>query len=383
MKLATRMLSFFIAAAMLCLLAPAAWAGGTETELPEEDEPILVADEDGFTEIVNALIREFGREADDYCGISVGFCYTKTNEALFYYGDEWYYTASVFKLPLMMMLANDVLNGENPIGDYAGGPDEVLRECLVNSDNTRAFTTASYFYTWPKVRENEQKLAGWTDDELPEGFLSWEETPKYSCRFLIDILRELYANSDQYPSVIDYMSQAQPGEFLRQNELTDLVIAQKFGSLTIGGEQVNHIAGIVYTDTPILITVMTRDFGYYYAKAFCGRLCEELVSYSAELDQRYAEKEEQIEQEKLAEQLALAEVQKAEAEREAAEKAAAEKAAAEESARLEAENAAKAREEARNRTMIFALLIACAVLAAAAAFFARHRKKKHSGRHGK
>lgn len=381
MKLATRMLSFFIAAAILFLLAPAAWAEGTETELPEEDEPILVADEEAFTEIVNALIREFGREADDYCGISVGFCYTKTNEALFYYGDEWYYTASVFKLPLMMMLANDVLNGENPIGDYAGGPDEVLRECLVNSDNTRAFVTASYYYTWPRVRENEQKLAGWTDDELPEGFLSWEETPKYSCRFLIDILRELYANSDQYPSVIDYMSQAQPGEFLRQNELTDLVIAQKFGSLTIGGEQVNHIAGIVYTDTPILVTVMTRDFGYYYAKAFCGRLCEELVSYSAELDQRYAEKEEQIEQieqEKLAEQLALAEVQKAEAEREAAEKA-----AAEENARLAAENAAKAREEARNRTVFFALLIACAVLAAAAAFFARHRKKKHSGRHRK
>lgn len=378
MKFAKRMLSFFVAAVMLLLLAPAAWAEGTETELPEEDEPILVADEEGFTEIVNALIQEFGRDADDYCGISVGFCYTKTNEALFYYGDEWYYTASVFKLPLMMMLANDVLNGENPIGGYSNGPDEVLRECLVNSDNTRAFVTASYYYTWPKVRENEQKLAGWTEEQLPEGFLRWEETPKYSCRFLIDILRELYANPDQYPSVIDYMSQAQPGEFLRQNDLTDIVIAQKFGSLTIRDEQVNHIAGIVYTDTPILITVMTRDFGYYYVKAFCGRLCEELVAYSAQLDQRYAEKEEQREQEKLSEQLALAEVQKAEAEREAAEKA-----AAEESARLEAENAAKAREDARNRTVLFALLIACVVLAAAAVFFARHRKKKHSGKHGK
>ena len=144
MKFSKRMLSFFVAAVMLLLLAPAAWAEGTETELPEEDEPILVADEEGFTEIVNALIQEFGRDADDYCGISVGFCYTKTNEALFYYGDEWYYTASVFKLPLMMMLANDVLNGENPIGGYSNGPDEVLRECLVNSDNTRAFVTASY-----------------------------------------------------------------------------------------------------------------------------------------------------------------------------------------------------------------------------------------------
>ena len=378
MKFAKRLLSSFIAAAMLYLLAPAAWAEEQETELPKEDEPILVVNEEEFTETIESLIREYGRETDDYCGISVGFCYTKTNEAVFYYGDEWYYTASVFKLPLMMMLANDVLNGENPIGNYAGGPDEVLRECLVNSDNTRAFTTASYFYTWPKVRENEQKLAGWTDDELPEGFLSWEETPKYSCRFLIDILRELYANTDQYPSVIDYMTQAQPGEFLRQNELTDLVIAQKYGTLSIRGEQMNHIAGIVYTDTPILVTVMTRNFGYHLTKAFCGDLCERLVSYTAELDQLYAEKEEQIEQEKLSEQLALAEVQKAEAEREAAEKA-----AAEESARLEAENAAKAREEARNRTMIFALLIACAVLAAAAVFFSRHRKKKHSGRHGK
>ena len=72
--------------------------------------------------IAHALIREFGRDADDYCGISVGFCYTKTNEALFYYGDEWYYTASVFKLPLMMMLANDVLNGEKP--KYDGQREE-------------------------------------------------------------------------------------------------------------------------------------------------------------------------------------------------------------------------------------------------------------------
>lgn len=375
MRHGKRVISSFLAAAAAVMLVPAAFAENSEPDIQTDVETIRVVEEEAFTNIVTSLLQEFGVGTEGYAGISVGFCYTKTNEAVFYYGDEWYYTASVFKLPLMMMLANDVLNGENPIGDYAGGPDEVLRECLVNSDNTRAFVTASYYYTWPRVRENEQKLSGWTEDQLPEGFLQWEETPKYSCRFLIDILRELYANSDQYPSVIDYMSQAQPGEFLRQNDLTDIVIAQKFGSLTIGGEQVNHIAGIVYTDTPILVTVMTRDFGYYYAKAFCGRLCEELVSYSAELDQLYAEKEEQMEQEKLAEQLALAEVQKAEAEREAAEKA-----AAEESARLEAENAAKMQAEHRQRIAAAASVIGCVAVAAVAALLLL-RKKRKKGRH--
>lgn len=373
MKQIKRMISFFMAAAMVFLLMPTALADNTETGLPEEDEPILVLDEEAFTDIVTSLLQEYGRETDDFSGISVGFCYTKTNEAAFYYGDEWYYSASLFKVPLMMMLANDVLNGENPIGNYAGGPDEVLRECLVNSNNTRAFGTASDFYTWPKVRENEQKLAGWTEDELPERFFEWEEAPKYSCRFMIDILRELYAHSDQYPSVIDYMSQAQPGEYLRQNDLTDIVIAQKYGALTLRNEQVNHIAGIVYSDTPILITVMTRNVGYHYAKSFCGKLCEKLVSYSAELDQLYAQKEEEIEQQKqLAEQQA----------REAAEREAAEKAAAEESARLAAENAARAREEARNKTLLFAALAACAVVICAVVFFSCRRKKKKTGSSG-
>ena len=84
MKQIKRMISFFMVTAMAFLLMPTALADNTETGLPEEDEPILVLDEEAFTDIVTSLLQEYGRETDDFSGLSVGFCCTKTNEAAVY-----------------------------------------------------------------------------------------------------------------------------------------------------------------------------------------------------------------------------------------------------------------------------------------------------------
>ena len=364
MRLAMSALKKIISAVLiLSLLCSFQTAFADNSEEAAEEEGIRVLDEDEFNSIVESAMDEYDPSGKIHTQeVSVGFCYTKTDEDVYYCGDTWYYTASLVKLPLMMMVANDVLNGTYTLGNYADGPEELMRLCLVYSDNTRALYTERA-YTWPVVRANEQKLSGWATEDLPDRFLDRLDDGKYSCRFMIDILRELYSNSDQYPSVIDYMTQANPDEFLRQNDL-DIVIAQKYGSYTDSSICVNHIAGIVYSDTPLLITVMTDGLGYNGAKSLCGRLCKKLVEYSAELDERYEQKQAEIELKKQQEE---------------------EKARQEEARRAELEKAAMTPTPApveeietveKNNTALIAAGVAVpalAVMAAAFIFGRRHR----------
>ena len=257
---------------------------------PETDEApapeISVVNTDEFIAIIDSLLEENGLAGKDK--VSVGFEYTKTGETAFYNGDAWYYTASLFKLPLGMMLAHDVMNGEDPTGTYAGGVDNVQWEMLVHSANKISYTVASFYYGWDKVRQNEMALSGWSEDELPERFLKATSYQEYSCRFLTSILEELYFNADQYPGVIDLLKEASPGEFLKKNDL-DIPVAQKYGAFSENNTIVDHITGIVYTDTPILVTVLTKNIGYNSASALSGKICEQLVAYTKELDAAYDE----------------------------------------------------------------------------------------------
>ena len=41
-----------------------------------------------------------------------GYCYLETGDEYFYNGDTWYYPGSVYKVPLMMLIAEKVSSGE-------------------------------------------------------------------------------------------------------------------------------------------------------------------------------------------------------------------------------------------------------------------------------
>lgn len=43
---------------------------------------------------------------------SLGFCYTATGDEWYYNGDEWFYPASMYKVPLIMLLSERVKSGE-------------------------------------------------------------------------------------------------------------------------------------------------------------------------------------------------------------------------------------------------------------------------------
>ena len=100
-----------IAAMLVCLLLlPCASAFAEESETAAENPGLI--DPNALQAILDAYLASHpGLELNDYRQISVGFCYTETGETWVSNPDHWYYSASLYKVPLMMILAKQEHDG--------------------------------------------------------------------------------------------------------------------------------------------------------------------------------------------------------------------------------------------------------------------------------
>ena len=94
-----------IAAAALGLALLPVWKTGADAQ----DDALIDADklDQWMAEYVqeNALDRDYQR-------FSVGFCYTGTGETWHYDADQWMYSASLYKVPVAMLVAEKEAAGE-------------------------------------------------------------------------------------------------------------------------------------------------------------------------------------------------------------------------------------------------------------------------------
>lgn len=352
MKKSKRIIALALAVGMLgCTLASADTA--PQDKIPSDG--IVVADEAEFAKAVKKAFTDMGI---DFGNAGVAMCFTRSGECCYYNADEWTYGASLYKLPMIMKFSNMAKNGE--LDEYnesfTKNLEEIKERCLVYSDNSWSLKLVKYIFPEnSELRQINADFAGWTDDMLPAGFYT-EST--YSPRFMLDILKELYVNSDEYPGVIDYMCQASPESFFRRELEGQYVIAQKYGSV----DTVTHAAGIIYTEYPILLVVMTSGTGVHVGEELVGKIAKNVLDYCEVMNSRYeivynereSAERERIEQERLAEQ---------ERERERLEQE-----------RLASESAASQPEPEQEKS--FPVVPVCAATAAAGAviFF---RKRKH------
>lgn len=257
----------------------------TEYEYVEGMENISVVDEQEIIDIVDGVIDSLGYKKT---AIAVGFCYPLTGECAYYNEETWFGCGSLYKLPLCMIAENLLIN-EDPLGlkaDHDVGVARALYWCLVYSNNTYGGALGKCI-TWTGLRERELELAGWSVEDVPEKYQKGEKFgTRYNVALYTDILRELYANQDDYPHVIDWMLQASPGEYLKHTELEKkYLIAQKYGST----DYVNNAAGIIFTDQPIIVVCLT-NIGNKAASKLQGLLTEAFVDYTeSKLDLRFAE----------------------------------------------------------------------------------------------
>ena len=237
----------------------------------------------------------------DYCAqyglndFSVGFCYTATGEYWFYNADEFMYSASMYKVPVSMLLSEKEAAGEitQESEIYPGLSVQYLEyTAIVNSNNDSGHYIADYvgkgvskYDTYNgKCADLAQKYAPTlSNDYFPEDYYEWSY---YSARYITEAIKTLYdGGEEKFPNIIGYMKQAQMQNYFHLKQENGYEIAQKYGDYQEkSGDTVHHCTGIIYTPTPIIVTVMSKNISYYEQRI--AEVAKFLTDYSLELDEK-------------------------------------------------------------------------------------------------
>lgn len=256
----------------------------------------------------------------------LGFLYTGTDESYYLYGDSIKYAASLFKVPLCMLVAEKVSSGElSQTDSFADIPiDRIEEGCIIASNNHIAATVLSAME--PYAPEKLTSYCGMAVESLPPEYRDQYYTP----RFMVNTLKTLYDEPARFPNIIECMLLTQPEEYFRLTLEGRWDVAQKYGQT---GGALNN-AGIIYTPTPIILVVMTNRVDGNMQ--LIGELAELFAEYSLTLDARAEERLAAEEAARRAEEEAARRAQE-----EAAAEAERQRLAAEEEARREAERIAE------------------------------------------
>ena len=219
--------------------------------------------------------------------ISVAYEYTATGERWYHQEDRWYYSASLYKVPLMMLLTEREYLGElTKDSDINGLPLETVEEeVLVNSNNPVAYSALLYVAQPDVCRKMFCRYA-----DLPEEYYTWDfyGGSYFTARFMTDVMSTLYRNEERFPRMTDCLKRAQPGHYFRLKLDGRWEVAQKYGTFQDeDGTDWNHASGIIYTPHPFLLTVMTRYGGI--SENIIGDLAALFCDYTIRADGRLTE----------------------------------------------------------------------------------------------
>ena len=281
-KLWKRILALFCA----LLLLPV-WSG----KACAAEEGLL--DEDRLNRWMDDYVAEHGLNAN-YQRFSVGFCYTGTDEYWYYDADQWMYSASLYKVPVSMLMAEQEAAGELSQESNVLGMSLQYWEstALTNSNNDSGHAMVSYLggTYLGKCSDMTIRFTDLPEDYFEEDFFV---NSYYTARYMTQVMKTLYEGGEEkFPHVIEYLLPAQPDNYLNLSLKGRFDVAQKYGSYEEpNGNKNDHIAAIVYTPTPIIVTVMTRNVGDYQSRM--AEIGEYLADYSLELDAEAARREEE------------------------------------------------------------------------------------------
>ena len=353
-KLTVRMLALLLCMVLLSAILPCAYAqdaaapDATATPAPDataipEVEPETSAepkesiiDGDALTKLVESFLGERGISTKSF---SLGLCYTATGDSWYFNGDKWFYPASTYKVPLMMLLSEKVKSGEITQDTLIENEElnenrtvaEIEEFVIVNSSNPWAHTIRKYLggdEVWRKAAMGYATLA---EGEYDPDYL---EYCYFSNRFLTEVVGTLYSEPERFPNIIESMKAAEHGHYFRLSMEGIYDVAQKYGSFADQqGNDWNSTTGIIYTPNPIIVTVMTVNVAdsekvisdaAVLMKNYALELDKKLSGYQRAQEAAREEEERQIRQQELQEQQKQAEDERAKAEQEAAAKAIAE-----------------------------------------------------------
>ena len=262
-------------AAVLTLASPAALAADTKKTDEEEAEAELT----GAGKIITDYLAEHKIAAHK---IGIAYYNTETGEEYLFNGDKYFLAASVYKVALNMYWAEKVYEGEidfdmpvlrRPLS-YAQS------NSLIYSNNQYSTALIDLIGTYSDYRRAVAPFYGLTAEEAEarEYRTSNDLTPAMVLR----CLKTLAEDEERYPGVIDCMLEAEPEDYLRRGE-TEYDIAQKYGYYPTQRGEVINIAGIVYTDAPFCIVILSCGVKSIKSHMYeLGRLLADYTEYPPE-----------------------------------------------------------------------------------------------------
>lgn len=331
---------------LLCLCL---FLGAGLSALADDGPAEGVLDADALQDMVDEFMAEQNISPENF---SIGYVYSGTGEQWYHNPDTWYYPASMYKVPLMMLLAEKVYAGElTQDSDLGGYSVATAEEYIISySNNDYAHNIRRYLGGDEVWRQEAKKFTTLEEGDYSPDYIDF---CYFSPRYITEVVSTLYNEPERFPNIIECMLDARPTHDFRLSEHMNNTynVAQKYGSYSDGqGDNWNHNTGIIYTPTPFILTVMTLNVPNYekVISDAAVMFTEYTLSLEAELEELVEEQAQQAEEEAEAERIA------------AEEKAAAEKA---EQERLEAEKAEKQRLEAekQKKTELIKLAIAAAL----------------------
>ena len=269
---------------------------GAETPAPAESAAPIpessIIDSDELTKMVEDCLAGKGIPKDR---VGIGYCYTATGDEWFYNPDTWFYPGSMYKVPLMMILSERLRDGQISEDTQIGGLDldTVYNYILVHSNNDYAHAVLKFLIDgqggdeiWLKEAQQYASL-----DKYDERYMLY---CYFSPRYMTQVMETLYADPDRFPKVLDNLLQAEQGHYFRlPEEMHPYDVAQKYGSyIDNENSNWNHTTGIVYTENPFIITVMTKNVGG--SEQLIGQLGAMFKDYTLKLDEELAAYREEL-----------------------------------------------------------------------------------------
>lgn len=227
---------------------------------------------DALDAAVGALFEEYDLSERNF---ALGFRALSDGTEYWYNADKLFETASLYKLPLNMYFYELEAAGEMASDEsiYGVPLDYCHEQSLVYSNNELSQAMLDWIGSY---REFKDIAFGYTGlDESERGF-DYYASGGFTARMMVGMLQTLWDDPETFGQEIDYLKEANPGEYLESGEC-GLEIAQKYGYEHYDGILNICIAGIVYTDEPFLITVLTRGVGW--AEVLMGELCDAFAEY--------------------------------------------------------------------------------------------------------
>lgn len=296
-------------------------------EQPGEAESLL--DDAALTSMVEQLMDAYYVSGENRAKISFAYTYTGTGESWYYNADAWMYSASMYKVPLMMILAEKesqgLLSRDSDIKGITLGEAEEL--ILVWSNNDYAHLMLNYLGGDKPSRERYKQYSPLEESYYHSDFVDYSY---FTARYMDSVMQTLYNEPERFPNITESLSVAMPENFYHLKIDPSVKIAQKYGSYL----EFNSNTGIIYTPNPFILTVMTECFNYEKAEQFMADAAKLFMNYTLALDAQL----EQLEAERLARE---------EEERRLAEEAEAERIRIEQEEAAEAERLAREAEERR------------------------------------